>query len=83
MDPIHGRGYTYTRRCDMGKTSKAQKDAVARYDAANTIFIGLKLNRKTDADLIEMLEEAENRQGLIKEALRAWKSEHESEHEAR
>lgn len=67
----------------MGKTSKAQKDAVARYDAANTIFIGLKLNRKTDADLIEMLEEAENRQGLIKEALRAWKSEHESEHEAR
>lgn len=66
----------------MGKTSKAQKDAVARYDAANTVSMSIKLNRKTDADLIEMLESADNRQGMIKEALRAWKSEHESEHEA-
>lgn len=65
----------------MPRTSKAQIDAVARYDKANTLSITLKLNRKTDADLIEALEGVPNRHGLIKEALRAH-FVHESDHES-
>lgn len=53
-------------------TSEAQKRAQKKYDAANTVFIGIKLNRGTDADIIAALEKAENRQGLIKAALRAY-----------
>lgn len=45
----------------------------ARYDAANTRRINIKLNRKTDADIIEMLEAAESKQALIKQALRQLK----------
>lgn len=49
------------------------KAANARYDAKNTIHYGFKLNRNTDADLIEMLEAADNKQALIKEALRKYR----------
>lgn len=54
------------------KTSDAQKKAQARYDAQNAFRVTLKLNRKTDADLIELLENAPSKQGLIREALRAY-----------
>lgn len=52
------------------KTSEAQKRAVLRYDQKNTKHYGFKLNRKTDADIIEYLDSVENVQGLIKELLR-------------
>ena len=39
-----------------------------KYDKENTIFIGLKLNKKTDADIIEVL--GDNKQGSIKELIR-------------
>jgi len=42
----------------------------AKYDAANTVQIRLKLNRKTDADIIALLDSTENKQGLIKQLLR-------------
>lgn len=51
-------------------TSKAQREAQKRYDAKNTKFIGLKLNRRTDADIIEKLETVPNVQGFIKECIR-------------
>lgn len=51
-------------------TRESQKRAVANYDKKNTIGIYLKLNKTTDADIIEMLEQAENKQGLIKQLLR-------------
>ena len=41
-----------------------------RYDKANTVQVKLKLNLKTDADIIEYLEASGNKQGAIKEALR-------------
>lgn len=44
----------------------------ARYDAANTIKITIKLNRRTDADILARLEAAKSKQGLIKSALRAY-----------
>lgn len=52
----------------MGKKYEPQ----AKYDAANTVQIRLKLNRKTDADLIALLDAAENKQGLIKQLLREY-----------
>lgn len=41
-----------------------------RYDDANTVQVKMKLNRKTDADIIEYLESSGNKQGAIKEAIR-------------
>lgn len=50
--------------------SKAQKDAVARYDAKNTIQMHLKLNTTTDKDVIEKLDSVESKQGYIKDLIR-------------
>lgn len=41
-----------------------------KYDAKNTRRISLKLNTKTDADILAYLESAESIQGAIKEAIR-------------
>lgn len=41
-----------------------------KYDQHNTTQIKLKLNKKTDADLLEWLEGLDNKQGTIKEILR-------------
>ena len=46
--------------------NKAQK----KYDQANTIGVYLKLNRATDADIIEFLNAADNKQGVIKALIR-------------
>ena len=54
--------------------TEAQKRAQKRYDEANKDkfrMIHLKLNRETDADVIEKLEQSENIQGYIKELIRA------------
>ena len=51
-------------------TSKAQLAAVARYDKANTKGVYLKLNLKTDKDIIELLAKKENVQGYIKSLIR-------------
>ena len=50
----------------MGKY-KAQE----RYDAKNTRHIRLKLNLKTDADILEKLDKVGNMQGYIKRLIRA------------
>ena len=42
----------------------------AKYDAENTKFIGLKLNKNTDADILEHLEQCTNKQGEIKALIR-------------
>ena len=42
-----------------------------KYDKANTIRIcGLKLNLKTDTDIIQMLKSKTNKQGYIKELIK-------------
>ena len=51
-------------------TTTAQRKAIAKYDAENTKQIMLKLNKKTDADVLEALETVANRQGYIKELVR-------------
>lgn len=50
--------------------SDAIRRAVAKYDATHTKQIKLKLNLKTDADIIKKLEEVENKQGYIKSLIR-------------
>lgn len=41
-----------------------------RYDRNNTVRVALKLNTKTDADILKRLEEVGNKQGYIKELIR-------------
>lgn len=42
----------------------------AKYDANHTIFVGLKLNLKTDKEIVEWLDKQSSRQGSIKSALK-------------
>ena len=51
--------------------SKAQLKAQAKYDKENTIQITLKLNKKTDKDIIDWLYDEANKQGYIKSLIRA------------
>ncbi|MBR6532976.1 MAG: hypothetical protein IKT44_00910 [Clostridia bacterium] len=54
------------------KTSTAQIEAINRYNAKNTTATIIRLNNKTDAELIEFLENCGNKQGTIKAALRLY-----------
>lgn len=49
-------------------------EAKIRWDAANTVQIKLKLNRKTDSDILTLLDSVDNKQGLIKQLLREYAS---------
>ena len=51
-------------------TTEAQKRAVKKYEAQNTIQVHLKLNIRTDPDIIKKLESVESKQGYIKELIR-------------
>lgn len=55
-------------------STEAQRRAQKRYDEANRDkwrMVHLKLNKETDADIIEKLENSQNIQGYIKELIRA------------
>lgn len=49
----------------MGKYKPQEK-----YDAANTVQIRMKLNKRTDADIIEWLDKQPTKQGAIKTLIR-------------
>lgn len=51
--------------------SKAQARASAKYDKNNTKGLYIKLNLKTDLDIIEYLRGKENVQGYIKSLIRS------------
>lgn len=53
-------------------TTEAQKKASAKYDAKNTVQIKLKLNKTTDADIIQILDSCGNKQGFIKDLIRIY-----------
>lgn len=42
-----------------------------RYDRINCVQVMMKLNRSTDADLLEKLASVPNKQGYIKQLIRA------------
>ena len=50
--------------------SEAQLRALAKYKHANTIRVGLELNRKTDPDIIAQLQAVPSKQAYIKELIR-------------
>lgn len=50
--------------------NKAQIKASAKYDKANTKQIVLKLNLKTDDDILTKLNSLANKQGYIKQLIR-------------
>ena len=60
--------------CDDEEGVKRYKKALhnASYDKANTKGVYLKLNKKTDADIIETLKLQDNKQGFIKALIRAY-----------
>jgi len=51
-------------------TTKAQLKATAKYQAANTKAYLIRLNLNTDADIIQKLEQVDNKQGYIKNLIR-------------
>lgn len=51
--------------------TKSQSKASAKYDKANTKGLYIKLNLKTDLDIIEYLRGKENVQGYIKSLIRS------------
>lgn len=51
--------------------TEAQIKAQKKYDAANTRQLHLKLNRRTDWDVLEKLDSVPSKQGYIKELIRA------------
>ena len=56
-------------------TTEAQKRASMKYNAANTKQIIIRLNKRTDADILATLAARENVQGYIKALIRADVSE--------
>lgn len=50
--------------------SKAQNLAQKRYDDQNTVQVRMKLNKRTDADILDKLKSVANKQGYIKELIR-------------
>lgn len=54
-------------------------DARTRYDKANTRGLYLKLNIRTDADILSHLAGIENRQGYLKGLIRADMGESETQ----
>lgn len=51
--------------------TEAQIKAQAKYDAKNTRQLHLKLNRRTDCDVLEKLDSVPSKQGYIKKLIRA------------
>ena len=49
--------------------SEALNRAREKYDAENTVQIKLKLNKKTDAEILAKLAEVDNKQGYIKKLI--------------
>ena len=52
------------------KSTDAQIRAAVKYDKNNTRLIQMKLNKKTDADILDFLDGLDNRQGFIKDLIR-------------
>ena len=54
----------------MPKMTEAQKRANRKYDTDHTIQIKFKLNKKTDADILDFFNNQINKQGTFKSIVR-------------
>ena len=50
--------------------SNAHVKATTKYNAEKTILIPIRLNKKTDADIIDKLKSVDNKAGYIKSLIR-------------
>lgn len=50
--------------------TKAQRKAVKTYDDKTAVHLHLKLNKGTDKDILERLDQVESKQGYIKRLIR-------------
>lgn len=59
----------------------ARSKAAMKYDAVNTIVYRIRLNKKTDADIIAILESKRGGsiQGFIKELIRKYSADNSAE----
>jgi hypothetical protein len=48
----------------------SDSQAKAKWDAENTTQVKLKLNNRTDADILQKLQQVPSKQGFIKECIR-------------
>lgn len=53
-------------------TSEAKKKSKAKFDKLNTRHYGIKLNRRTDAEIIQYLDESGNIMGTIRKAMQMY-----------
>lgn len=65
----HKRGEKAMKK--EGKNSPAKLRAIAKYDAKTAAYFSLKMNRNTDSDIIEWLASKSNKQGYLKDLIRA------------
>ena len=54
----------------MASTSDAQIKAIRKYEKENVIQILVKLNKKTDGDVIRKIQSVSSKQGYIKKLIR-------------
>lgn len=54
----------------MAKSSKSQIEAIAKYNKEKTKTYLLRLNKETDKDIINWLEDTDNKTGYIKSLIR-------------
>lgn len=50
--------------------TEAQKKAAKKYDDNNTVMVSIKLNKKTDADIVRHIKKFDNKQAYIKSLIR-------------
>lgn len=51
--------------------NKSQVETISRYQKKNTVTVCLRLNKIYDQDIIEALNNADNKNGYIKDLIRA------------
>ena len=66
---------------DTLMASEAQLKSHARWEADNCVRVTLKLNKRTDAEILELVSSADSMQGIIKQALREYLANHKEERE--
>lgn len=55
----------------MAQTKAEKNRVIERWQRENVVRITVKLNKNTDADILEKLETVDSRQGYIKALIRA------------
>lgn len=54
-----------------------QKESQTRWERENTMWISIKLNHRTDADIISYLDKQSSKMGVIKAAIREYMKKEE------